>query len=143
MSLCCLQLSRCQKVSADDHFLFYRCFTHHSDFFGVFVERWPRSAAQEQVFDEPQDQSKGLRNTQHRLHKEERSANSKLCVRRLHAGKTKTLQVIEPPSLDPSLHAGFSLDGASGASGRCACDSIRPPRAGYVHCSSHRLDLVF
>lgn len=89
-----------------------------------------------------------------------------VCIRYIHAEKIKEraigfmdtsdmsakgisekiLQIIEPLQLDPSLCAGFSFDGASVMSGeKGGVQTILKetfPGAIYVHCSSHRLNLV-
>jgi len=89
-----------------------------------------------------------------------------VCVRYVHAGKvkeravgfietgdmsangisSKILQIIEPLQLDPSLCVGFGFDGASVMSGNKGGVHLilkrTFPNACYVHCSSHRLNLV-
>ncbi|CAM4658849.1 unnamed protein product [Leuciscus chuanchicus] len=89
-----------------------------------------------------------------------------VCVRYVHAGKIneraigfmdtsdlsasgiseKILQVIEPLHLDPSLCVGFGFDGASVMSGNKGGVHVilkrTFPQALYVHCNSHRLNLV-
>lgn len=58
----------------------------------------------------------------------------------------KILEVIEPLQLDPSLCVGFSFDGAAVMSGnKGGVQAILKetfPRAVYIHCNSHRLNLV-
>lgn len=58
----------------------------------------------------------------------------------------KILEVIEPLQLDPSLCVGFSFDGASVMSGNKGGVHVilkqTFPQAVYVHCNSHRLNLV-
>ncbi len=55
-------------------------------------------------------------------------------------------EILEPLGLDPSLCVGFCFDGASVMSGhRGGVQSILKetfPKAVYVHCNSHRLNLV-
>uniref|UniRef100_A0A667Y2X2 TTF-type domain-containing protein n=1 Tax=Myripristis murdjan TaxID=586833 RepID=A0A667Y2X2_9TELE len=89
-----------------------------------------------------------------------------VCVRYVHAGtikeraigfvetsdmsasgiSEKILQVIEPLQLDPSLCVGFSFDGVSVVSGSKGGVHVilkqTFPDAVYVHCNSHRLNLV-
>ncbi len=89
-----------------------------------------------------------------------------VCVRFIHSGtikewalgfvKTADLsaqgisqrihEILEPLGLDPSLCVGFCFDGASVMSGhRGGVQSILKetfPKAVYVHCNSHRLNLV-
>ncbi|KAK7163906.1 hypothetical protein R3I94_002577 [Phoxinus phoxinus] len=89
-----------------------------------------------------------------------------VCVRYLHNGtlkeravgfvetdnmtaeaiSAKILEVLEPLQLDPGLCVGFGFDGASVMSGnRGGVHVILKktfPRALYVHCNSHRLNLV-
>ncbi|XP_034033315.1 zinc finger MYM-type protein 1-like [Thalassophryne amazonica] len=58
----------------------------------------------------------------------------------------KILEIIEPLGLDPSLCVGFSFDGASVMSGHKGGVQVilkeTFPHAVYVHCNSHRLNLV-
>lgn len=89
-----------------------------------------------------------------------------VCIRYLHSGtlreravgfvetanmtaeaiSAKILEVLEPLQLDPALCVGFGFDGASVMSGnRGGVHVILKktfPHAVYVHCSSHRLNLV-
>ena len=89
-----------------------------------------------------------------------------MCVRFLHGGvikeravgfvatpdlsakgiSEKILEVLEPLELDPALCVGFCFDGASVMSGhRGGVQVILKetfPKAIYVHCNSHRLNLV-
>ncbi|CAK6969183.1 zinc finger MYM-type protein 1-like, partial [Scomber scombrus] len=89
-----------------------------------------------------------------------------VCVRFIHCGTIKEhalgfvktadlsaqgisrriLEILEPLGLDPSLCVGFCFDGASVMSGhRGGVQAILKetfPKAVYVHCNSHRLNLV-
>ncbi len=58
----------------------------------------------------------------------------------------KILEVLEPLQLDPELCVGFSFDGAAVMSGGRAGVQVLLKKtfhhAVYVHCHSHRLNLV-